>query len=484
MIRGTPKRCVLSNSGPPGSTGQKHMSLDPTLFLYRVPRYAWNPGYSVMKSWWTLGAFPTGRDTPIRINEFKEAYVKRHVPEEVEEWLHFFITDPVAEIEPVLDKLLIEFERSATHLSHEGSLSKFYQPPLPTVASLLPAVRKFEEVIGVNIPATCVRGLCATENLKESLMDELCVYADHVKIHGSTTHRRVMRAMMEEDHPVDATPFISSRMNTQKEINREPLDLTFPDPSQSSVSCSIPVPPLPPDVEFCAKIGAVFNVEEDKCEPDELSLVKMLTYFAEGGVKMRKYSDAVLPLTSALRFSHNGTVRGEVHANIASALNKDGRFEEAEVNAKEAIMLCRSKRGFANLAVALAYQEKHDEALSVADDGLAMFPQDPMLAKMRDDVLESAASKPSGRVRVDGHTIDFGRRGHTKSEQFRGLLYGSGSFFNNSFDSFRSDAYTGNEDRMVHFSLNISDDRLGNVARRSNVGLSVASNSSNRIEPY
>jgi tetratricopeptide (TPR) repeat protein len=417
------------------------MSLCGTPFLYRLAKDSNKPGYSTIKYWWTTGCFPTGRETPVRVAEFEAEYLRAHVPEEVEEWLRFFVSDPVYNLAPAMDKLRMALESTPDNAAIPEAVRALVKPQPPSVGRLVPHMKRIGDILGVDVPAVCMRGVVANSQLRTQVLDDTFEYAEAVRAGGSTPHRRTMRLMLEE------------------EDRDEPLHL----PKWGGGSEGAMVP------SDAAKgaLGALLDVPKETA-PDEMALVRMLTTFAEGGAQMGNFEAAEKPLQSALMFSNCRDSRSSLHGNLASSYNLQGRFEEAEENARESLMLKPSKRAFSNLSVALAYQERSDEALAAADDALSVYPEDLSLAQLRGDIKAHVVNRPARSVDPNCsvyHTIK-GRQ-QVPGQLTRGLRDSDGVMFGHEFDAVKSSVHKKGDVTNVHFQLNPTSKGLGMVVRRS-----------------
>ena len=450
-----------------GSAHQKHVTLLGTPFLYRIARDSNNPGYSVLKYWWTKGCFPTGQEVPVRVHEFEAEYLRAHVPEEVEEWLRYFIVDPLQELAPAMDSLRLALEAADSAGEVPLALQSLLKPQGGSVCRIMPHVKRLENSLGIEVPAICVRGVMQDPALRTQVLDDAFEYSEVVRASGSTPHRRTMRALLEEDYGSSSQQLLGTGRPSLYQPGAVPASLETPDEATGGL------------------VSAALDVPKETA-PDELALVRMLASFAEGGARSGNYEAAEKPLQSALMFSNCRGSRSALHSNLASAQNHQGRFLEAEENARESLMLKPSRKAYSNLTVALAYQERSDEAISSVDDALALFPEDAALSQLRASVVSHVVGRPTKSVSRDCslyHTIK-GRQ-QVPGQLSRGLLKGAGVLFGHEYDAVRSTAHNRSKPTTVHFQLNPTSRGLGSVMRRSgSQGAPFVRNTSATVEGY
>jgi hypothetical protein len=403
----------------PGSRHQKHQMLNPTLFLYRFPGPR-GPGPFTMKYWWTLGCFPSGREVPFRLQEFLDAYQKTHVPVEVEEWLDCFVKHPAEQLVPTLEALLQGLE-SVDHMEEaEG-----YLVHEPSVAPLLAPLRQLESIVSVTIPPIAVRAVLADRALRDRVSDETYAYLDAVRTGGSTLHRRAgyVHLALSDGTPVD-----------EEDVAKQGISRLEALSGKKSLKTGAFLPsaaPLPTDA-VGTFVGRTLSSIPDETAHDERCLITMLTTFAEGAVKKKRFGDAANMLSSMLLFSHDDDTRAAVHANVATAHNLNGSHKEAEFHGREAALLRASPRGFINWATAVAYQDDWERASAILEDALVECPGDSMILHAQAQVAALRASLPSkdGTVPLELR----GRRAHVPALQQKGLEEGEGRSFQNAFD--------------------------------------------------
>lgn len=413
----------------PGSKHQKHQSFNPTLFLYRFAG-PHGPGPYTMKYWWTLGCFPTGLGVPFRLSEFLQTYCTEHVPAEVEEWLNCFVKHPAESLVPNLERLLEATESVAEVEECEG-----YTAVEPSIAALLAPLKALESSWMVTVSPSAVRAVMSDRRLRSRMVDELYDYKEAVKSVGSTPHRRAGLAMLEGSHydvttapSDDGLKFLASVLKQLPPSN----------PHQATVGSIVANDALGRQTGSSSDaltpaarqaVGIATSSLPSSTADDEKRLIRLMTTFAEGSMKRRRYGDACNLLSSMLLFSHDDDVRGEVHSNLASAFNMDGRFKDAEFHGMEAAMLKASPRGYANWATSVAYQDDFEKATRIINDALAIHVGNDMLEHTRAAIC--AAATMSREVPIEMR----GLRAHLPSQQRRGLEEGQGRGHDNEFDS-------------------------------------------------
>ncbi|EPY22997.1 hypothetical protein STCU_02565 [Strigomonas culicis] len=384
----------------PGSKHQKHMSMNPTLFLYRFPGPR-GPGPYTMKYWWTLGCFPSGIQVPFRLHEFLATYQQEHVPIEVEEWLHCFVKDPVQSLEEAVDDLFLEMENMPALEEAKG-----YSMNEHSVKKLLKPLKKFEEQLGIHVPASGVRSALGSAKLREKVLDDLYDYKEAIKANGSTPHRRYAKENMELlDLQSSDKPLLED--NSNKGQISETLGKT---------------------------VGAIMSPPLDTAK-DERKLIQLLTSFAEGCVRKENHADAFSLLSSSLAFAHDDETRSIVHANVAASAILDGQFKEGEYHGRESALLATAaqkttsgSRGYALWATAVAYQDDFERAERIIDDALEIYTGDQQLLQAKEQIKTAMTANKHMSPSLRGSRMPL------KSQQARGLYQGSGRLFDNEFD--------------------------------------------------
>lgn len=414
----------------PGTKHQKHMMMNPTTYMYRFPG-PHGPGPYTMKYWWTLGVFPTGLDTPFRLNEFLSSYKQQHVPIEVEEWLSCFLHDPVTSLQDASVTLCELLEGCAVRENTRG-----FTASEQMIKPLLEPLKKFEEQLGIRVPPIAVRSAMGKSGLRERLMNDLYDYNESIQSNGSTPHRRLACLTFEEDAPL-------------LEASHHTFDNLTPS-SESSIS-----------PELAAAVGSFSSVPSTTAD-DEIKLVRLMTTLAEGCAEKGHYDDSYSLLSSSLFFAHDENSQSAVHSNASIAALLDGNFDDAAYHSREAALLIpeprrapkAAARGYQLWATATAYQDDFDRAESIINDALALLPDEMELAATKQKITELKA----GRLTKADPTL---RRSHMlKSQQKRGILHGSGTGFDNEFD------WIVFKNKLYPPKMNPSNNEMGSVFRR------------------
>lgn len=382
-----------------------------------------------MKYWWTLGSFPTGLDVPFRLNEFLTTYKQQHVPLEVEEWLTCFLHEPVEVLQDAASVLLSLLEECPVPESRRG----YVVPELP-ITRLLEPLKKFEEQLGIKIPPVAIRAANGHKALRERLMDDFFDYRESIRTNGSTPHRRLARAALDEPQ------------------------------LEQPQSCAETVC-LPNDAAISPELGdavGVFSSVSQSTADDELKLIRLMTTLAEGCALKERYDDAYSILSSSLLFAHDESSQSAIHSNASVASLLDGHFDDAAYHGREAALLISAPkkaeklaaRGYQLWATAVAYQDDYDRAQSILNDALLLLPEAVELTTAREKLsslhsLRAAKTHPSVR------------RSHLlKSQQTRGILNGSGTSFDNEFD------WVVFKNKLYPAKMNPSSNEMGSVFRR------------------
>lgn len=427
----------LRGGQKPGAAHQKHVSMLPMIYLYRFPHVPHNPGPVVMKYYWTLGCVPTGLASPFRLQEFLNEYQAAHVPEEVEQWLRAFVQDPVDSLQSNLHHFMIAVDQLPNAI--RGAK---YQTQLPMITSALPQLEALQKDLGVEVPAICLRGVAGSRTLRGRLLDDLYDYGQCLQEEGSTPHRRAMRALMEDN------------ANQQQVSGIPAADLFFPNVGQSQITSSNSVEGRPTQTDSSPQtlatpetalqqslsvvdgaIASAFAVDPRVTANDERAIIRLLTTFGEGAMRAQKYDAAATVLQSALTFAFDDECKSTAHGNLSTALNRAGQFKAAEQNAKEAVLLTRSKKGFCNLGVALAYQHRENEALSVMNDALQIYQDDEALKQTQAQILSFASQRPIAPTLPAATVGAASSRYYSNTSRVNVMGNGVANFFGNQFDS-------------------------------------------------
>lgn len=437
--------------------------MNPTLFLYRFagPR---GPGPFTMKYWWTLGCFPTGLEAPFRLHEFLATYKQAHVPVEVEEWLQYFVTNPAHSLATSLDALGESMSLVAVADDDTTSEDRGYRLHAPSIAGMLDPLHRVEKELMLAIPRAGIRAVMADTKLRRRAADELFEYTEAVKEGGSTPHRRAGYAQLtgnslEQDLPqaiADGQALLGG-VDPGALINNVRRQLGFTAASSALVATTAPVSATsvrPPPEAATTLVANAASIPAATAS-DEKALLRLMTTFAEGSMKIRRYDDAAMLLSNLLLFAHDDDVRAELHGNVATALNHDGQFKRAEFHGREAALLRASPRGYANWATAVAYQDDFERAEKILCDAVESVGHSHPVLQSAQNSIRAAAS--TGKRRDD---VALNRRSHLPSQQWRGLNQGPGRMFDNEFDTvvFQNKLYVS--------KMNPTSNELGSVFRR------------------
>ncbi|KAG5479134.1 hypothetical protein LSCM1_02986 [Leishmania martiniquensis] len=414
-------------SWAPGSKHQKHMSMNPTMYLYRFAG-PHGPGPYVMKYWWTLGCFPTGIERPFRLSEFLAEYKQHHVPIEVEEWLQCFVTNPYEELKEATSNLLKYLEEVPLRENTRG-----YHSIESGVSSFAAPLAKFEKQLNIRVPSLAVRAALGSPSLRERLKDELFEYNESLSACGSTPHRRMARSAFDEP------PMLPG--GTSDCGHREHL-------------------PEPISVPISEAVG-LYASPSSSTSDDEKKLIRLLTTFSEGCALKEDYDSAFSLLASSLGFSHDDGTDAIVHSNAAAAAILSGRYKEAEFHGRQSALLepqeAPSKksggRGYVLWATATACQEDFDRASRIIEKGLDVFPDNADLRAIRESLAATQLSASSASPLRN-------RMVRSKGQQARALLHGSGRSFDNEFD------WTVFKNKLYPSKMNPSSNEMGSVFRR------------------
>eukprot|EP00796_Vickermania_ingenoplastis_P008531 gene8531-5978_t len=420
----------------PGSKHQKHMSLNPTLYLYRFPGPR-GPGPYTMKYWWTLGCFPTGLSIPFRLQEFLSTYQQHHVPVEVEEWLQFAVKDPVVALTNCIDDLMESLEEFSS-----PEKGKEYKIEHTSGKSLASPLKIFEEQLGVHVSPAAARATMSFKDLRARILDDLEDYRTIIHETGSTPHRRVAR-------------FYLDNHKTLPDEKRETFSM-IPSPS---VGCSEPSLP-----QCLAKsIGTIADPQPETA-PDERKMIQLLTTFAEGCVRTGLIEEAGSTLYSAIPFAHDSETHFVVHSNVAVCATAAGDYQQAEYHSKEAVLVADPlkessvKRSYFLWAGSVAFQDDFPRARSIIDDALSLFPDDEELHSWRDEL--------SCRVnQLDSKLCSMAvgekwRQCSTPAFRSKRLPLATGLHFDNEF------CWAIFKKRLYPSKMNPSSNEMGSVFRR------------------
>lgn len=414
-------------SWAPGSKHQKHVSMNPTMYLYRFPGPR-GPGPYVMKYWWTLGCFPTGLERPFRLSEFLATYQQQHVPVEVEEWLQCFVKTPYEELRSATSDLLEALEDVPCRENTRG-----YQSIEAGVSSFVAPLTKLERQLNIRVPPLAIRAAVGSSVLRERLKDDLYDYSESLRACGSSPHRRLARTAFEE-----------------------PLSLSASDTAageREAHSATVPVP-------LGEAVGS-YVAPDARTAEDEKKLIRLLTTFSEGCVLKEDYDGAFSILSGALSFSHDDDTDAVVHSNTAVAALLSGQYKEAEFHGRQAALLepqrapseKRGGRGYVLWATAAAFQDDLDLAGRVVAKGLEVFPGNTELSALAEKVQGTPAASSSVSA-LRGTVV------RSKAQQSRALRHGSGRSFDNEFD------WAVFKNKLYASKMNPTSNEMGSVFRR------------------
>ncbi|EKG07065.1 hypothetical protein TCSYLVIO_001807 [Trypanosoma cruzi] len=433
----------------PGSKHQKHMTMNPTLYLYRFPGPR-GPGPYTMKYWWTMGCFPTGRETPFRLQEFLLAYQQEHVPIEVEEWLCCFVKDPLEELCDASKDLF-----DAVEAFPEMETTRGYRAVKPSVTPLLAKIKKFERQLGFKISPTGLRAVVSNTVLKERFLDDLFEYRKLIEREGSTPHRRLARESLEK--------LLPGREDEESYVTAQKVDMV--------------------GKELGKFVGAVAS-PPDTTAADEKKLICLLTTISEGCVDLGHYDDASSMLADALLFCHDSDTKAAAHANLAISSFLNGKFRQAEYNGREAALLQpeaksisgAGAKGHAMWAAAVAYQDDIDKAERIINDALSLYSSNEEIKEMAKQIQKMRVTQSSFSSNGEVPETLRGSRYYLPSQQSQALAKGSGKGFDNEFDwaLFKNKLYPNKMDPTTN--------EMGSVFRRvGDMGLFISSSRS--MEP-
>ncbi|AYU78846.1 mitoribosomal protein mL71 [Leishmania donovani] len=425
------RQCVALSyqrgSWAPGSKHQKHMSLNPTMYLYRFAG-PHGPGPYVMKYWWTLGCFPTGIERPFRLPEFLASYQQQHVPIEVEEWLQCFVKNPYEELKDATSSLLKCLEEVPIRENTRG-----YRSIESGVSSFAVPLAQFERQLNVRVPSLAVRAALGSPALRERLKDDLFEYNESLSACGSTPHRRLARLAFDE------------RLTLPGAINNSD------DSENLRGRISLPM---------SETIGSYASPNPNTSD-DEKKLIRLLTTFSEGCALKEDYESAFSLLSSSLSFSHDDDIDAVVHSNASAAAILGGLYKDAEFHGRQAALLepqavpsrKSGGRGYVLWATATAYQEDFDRASRIVEKGLEVFPDNTDLKSIQEK-LAGAVPAASSASPLSTRMV------RSKGQQARALLHGSGRSFDNEFD------WVVFKNKLYPSKMNPSSNEMGSVFRR------------------
>lgn len=375
-----------------------------------------------MKYWWTLGCFPTGLQTPFRLQEFLASYQQQHVPIEVEEWLQFVLRDPVEDLCAAARTLCNLFEEFPYPEECIG-----YEPAHCAAVPFTAALEKFESLLGVTIGASAARNTLRYPDLREDVLANLEDYGTLLRENGSTPHRRAARQALEEREPDDP---ISSH------VERLPMQPSFA-PALTSELANIVSPPR-------------------STAPDENIIIHLLTTFADGSLRKGSCMDARSTLYSAFPFACDEEAQSKLHTNVAISSIACGDYEEAEFHAKEAILACpqtrESKKNYLLFAGSVAYQDDFSRAESIIDDALSIFENDRELKQWKEQLISAATVK----------NRTFLRKSSLLAVKDANLLSANGKSFDNEF------CWITFKNKLYPYKMDPTTIEMGSVFRRVN----------------
>lgn len=414
-------------SWSPGSKHQKHMSVNPTYFLYRFPGSK-GPGPYTMKYWWTLGCFPTGLAVPFRLQEFLSTYQQFHIPVEVEEWLQFVIVDPIESLKTEISNL-----SSSIDLHPEFDKNNKVEISGISAHPFTMPLKKIENTLGVFISPSSLAKTLKHSDLRERVLDYFDEYKEHLTLNGSTPHRRFARYFFES--PLDQSQISSS--SSSQLVN---LSHSIPEKVTSAIGCVVDPPP--------------------HTAPDEKTIIKLLSTIAEGSSREGLLSDARETLYSALQFSHDSTTQSHLYSNIASSALGLGEFKEAEYYAQESLLTAphtaKKKSIYKLWCSAVAHQGDFLRCGAIMDEALEAFPGDSDLQLF----MERAQSHLNENEGVFQGLAEKRHRSKLGPVQSQQLPLSTGRIFDNEF------SWTTFKNKLYPSKMNPSSNEMGSVFRR------------------
>ena len=334
---------------------------------------------------------PTGLEVPFRYPEFVATYKLQHVPEEVEDWLGCVVVNPVEQIISRCKEAVAALETISPCLGlpWEDNARGFSSKQISSVHSVL-------ECVYLEASPAAIRSTIASKTLQPQLLETICGYQAAVEEGSSTPHRRWAAAVLESLPSDNAQDLLAA-------------------------SSSAPIT-LPAD-----SVRRVLDVPSSTAK-DEAEILRMASLLAAGACASRQADAAISLLTAAFDFAWDDNARGSLSASLSSAFNSAGNFMEAMTEAKEAVLLCKSPRGYANWAVAAAYLDDYEEAGRVLEEGLALYPTDEPLLRAQKSISRALC----GRV-VPGPS-QRGKRYHRREQAASKVSSMEGLLYSNEFD--------------------------------------------------
>lgn len=430
------------------SAHQKHQAYAPVPYLYRFPGKR-GPGPILMKYWHTLGTFPTGLEVPFRLDEFKNNYIRQHVPEELEDWLRCVVYDPVDTLSSNMEVFMSRLQNAPAPRRANSVLGRAQLLDAKNIHA--PLQKAFDE-FGIEIPVIAVRAVASTPRIKEDMLDVCFAYRETVAQIGSTPHRKWAAASV-----LPSTTTRSENDVVEKD-SRENL-LLLDDQQQQQQQCRLDHQQLSPEqaravaktlssvLSFPNNNALVAQATADQGDPDaasdstpsfeaapdEILITKMLTTLAEGchrGAQGKSAEAATRLLEAAMNFAQEDhRVAGSTHANLANAYAAQGSFEKAQLHAREAVLRDRSNpRAFAAWSVATALQDDLDTALQISADALQEYPTSDVLQQVYDEIARAATGRSATPEAARG------KRYQLQSQCNLAMRLSGGKLFDNGMD--------------------------------------------------
>ena len=349
--------------------------------------------------------FPSGLEPTFRYEEFCANYKAMHLPQEVEEWLDFCLIQPSAALAP---HALESSKRLLALPPPTTARSIHKQVDITGIASAAEPLQLMGRELGIEVPTIAVRAVAERPVLRQRVAVTLAEYSEQVKAHGSTPHRRWV-------------------INPQHHPQKENFSVL---PSESREEQS-----LVPNSDDSIDITDPYPMQQLTTQPDEKSLVQLLTTMAAASARHGRADTASDLLNSALAFAHDDETAADVHANLSSAYTRDGRFHQAATHGKAAALRSRCPKAWANWAVATAYLDDFDEAARIVERGIHECADGSEPAQVPQILKTTAESIRKGMVgRTAVPEVMRGKRFHLPAQTRRGILEGTSEFFNNETD--------------------------------------------------
>ena len=360
----------LTKNGNRHGGGARHMSLAPVVYEWRKPHFPGKPGYYTLKSFHTLGCFPSGLEAPYRLNDFHKYYLNAYLPEEMEDWLDEVRPLPIEQATASLKQLREELQSFTL-------VTPTRWQPKPMLASLSRITEPMEDVLNVfmtenihrpeprmyefvakpqekhrriKIPNSITRHIL--NNNYNELTDVVGLLDETWELIGSTPHRR---SLLQESQTAGVPSLETTESTKQDQTVHE---LTQSATTHHRLLCDANGQAyrgwLPPNAQKAIQTTVDNSLGQPKPTPsdlfrtpsadvtyeDELLLLQLHNLVSRAARETKEHDVGIaLSQMSLHSLAHDDTRAAKVHGDLASLWFDKGDYETAIIHAQRGVLL-------------------------------------------------------------------------------------------------------------------------------------------------